>query len=150
VLMQCYDCKKVKPKKATSPRGKPLCAACNQKRRIAREPNFRLSRVLATHNSRSSTGRVELSDIYELQIKQVFKCAYCSEQIHYKFTLDHLVPTVAGGKHVPENIVLCCNRCNTSKQHKPLLTWLKSEGKILTPFVKERLECQKTQIRQVT
>ena len=39
-------------------------------------------------------------------------CGYCGEKAS---TLDHVVPRSRGGRHVWENIVACCMRCNGHK-----------------------------------
>ena len=36
-------------------------------------------------------------------------------QPHCKRSRDHLIPKVRGGKSVPENIVISCERCNQDK-----------------------------------
>lgn len=48
-------------------------------------------------------------------------CAYCGSDgpLH----LDHVEPLARGGMHTPENLVPACQRCNLSKQAKPVETW---------------------------
>ena len=50
-------------------------------------------------------------------------CAYCGvlpEIVH----IDHVVSVSRGGSNLPENLVLACNSCNTSKNHDSLDGWL--------------------------
>jgi len=88
-----------------------------------------------------------VSDVYAMLEQQVFRCAFCSGQLHKGFTLDHLMPTIAGGRHEPANVVLVCGVCNASKQHKPLLEWLNSKGYALKAYVKEKYEWQRTKAK---
>lgn len=48
-------------------------------------------------------------------------CAYCGSDgpLH----LDHVEPLARGGLHTPDNLVPACQRCNLSKQAKPVETW---------------------------
>lgn len=60
-------------------------------------------------------------------------CAYCGVEMDFnvrgrispprKATIDHIVPIARGGGHVPENVTLCCSRCNSSKGSKTLEEW---------------------------
>lgn len=51
-----------------------------------------------------------------LDIKAVFQnqCAYC-RQTFQRLEMDHLIPLSRGGRHIAENIVPACRRCNASK-----------------------------------
>jgi hypothetical protein len=39
-------------------------------------------------------------------------CAYCASPISGPITEDHILPRWRGGKDDPDNIRLCCRRCN--------------------------------------
>ena len=56
-------------------------------------------------------------------ITQLFfgKCVYCLERDGT--TQDHVIPVSKGGKHVVENVLPACTRCNSSKNNKPLDEW---------------------------
>ncbi|UCH78800.1 MAG: HNH endonuclease [Candidatus Coatesbacteria bacterium] len=43
-----------------------------------------------------------------------FRCQYCGRS-GPDLTLDHIVPLALGGKHLWENVVACCQRCNNLK-----------------------------------
>ncbi len=52
------------------------------------------------------------------------KCAYCEQQMnsHYSNngldpTMDHIVPKSLGGRYHISNILLACQKCNTTKQN---------------------------------
>lgn len=49
------------------------------------------------------------------------ECQYCYRQVSYSsFTLDHVVPKMAGGKTTWENVVTSCYSCNQKKSNKSL------------------------------
>lgn len=52
-------------------------------------------------------------------------CAYCGGDgpLH----LDHVQPLSRGGLHTPGNLVPACQRCNISKQAKPVEAWYLSQ-----------------------
>ena len=52
-------------------------------------------------------------------------CAYCGSDglLH----LDHVEPLARGGLHTPDNLVPACQRCNLSKNAKPVEAWYLSQ-----------------------
>ncbi len=58
----------------------------------------------------------------EQQKRQGFRCYYCFS-MPMEFEMDHVIPISRGGKHVCENIVAACVRCNRSKHNKLLSEW---------------------------
>jgi len=63
--------------------------------------------------------------------------------VHFTLSLDHVVPESAGGTSEPENIVLACKPCNSSKRDKHLHDWLTTDSRqahdILTEPVGETM-----------
>lgn len=60
------------------------------------------------------------------------KCPYCLEplysgHIRNKIHLDHFIPIVKGGQHVPWNILPVCQNCNSKKHAKKPRLFLSSE-----------------------
>lgn len=51
-----------------------------------------------------------------------YLCVYCNKK--KRLTADHIIPIDSGGSSDIENIVPACHSCNSSKQAKPLITWL--------------------------
>lgn len=44
-------------------------------------------------------------------------CAYCGRRIDLpKRTIDHVIPLSRGGAHHPDNLVMACGPCNSSKR----------------------------------
>lgn len=49
-----------------------------------------------------------------------FVCRYCGAALSWEtHTIDHIVPASKGGDEHPNNLVMCCERCN--KKAKNLL-----------------------------
>ena len=51
------------------------------------------------------------------------RCVYCGEDQKDGGTLDHLVPTFAGGVTIKQNHVLACLPCNVRKGQRDVLTF---------------------------
>lgn len=47
------------------------------------------------------------------------QCGYCLRRLNLQdSTIDHIIPRSRGGKHIWENLILCCKKCNTKKGNK--------------------------------
>lgn len=46
------------------------------------------------------------------------KCIYCGEE--QKLTVEHILPCSCGGEDTPDNVVMVCGSCNSSKGGKRL------------------------------
>lgn len=88
-------------------------------------------------------------------IRDRFTCQYCAKSLpKQKLNIDHVVPRMAGGKTVWENVVTSCHPCNRKKggrtplqagmallstPHRPsvspLLTVLKNVNVVWQPFL---------------
>ena len=65
------------------------------------------------------------------QLKQRFElfgnqCVYCLSRD--RITVDHFIPLSLGGADILRNLVPACRSCNSSKQDKEPLQWMKSKG----------------------
>jgi hypothetical protein len=47
-----------------------------------------------------------------------WKCVYCESKKN--LTIDHVIPKCKGGKNTWNNLVTCCNSCNSKKNDKSL------------------------------
>lgn len=54
---------------------------------------------------------------------QCGRCWHCSESVGTKYHIDHLRPLARGGSNYPENIVISCPSCNSSKGDKLIGEW---------------------------
>jgi hypothetical protein len=46
-------------------------------------------------------------------------CQYCGiSDADIKYIIEHIVPAAIGGKAIPENLVVSCHKCNTTKRRK--------------------------------
>ena len=54
----------------------------------------------------------------EQQERQNGKCYYCG--VKAKLTLEHLIAVKNDGTNAPDNLVLACQSCNSSKGDRPI------------------------------
>jgi 5-methylcytosine-specific restriction endonuclease McrA len=51
-------------------------------------------------------------------------CRWCCDRLTDKnFSIDHIIPLVRGGKHIPDNLAAACISCNLSKNRKLIGEW---------------------------
>lgn len=90
-----------------------------------------------------------LRDVKRVLLAQAAECYYCGWPLSIdNATIDHVVPTSAGGGDEPANLVLACRRCNLRKSAFPVWALAVSRhrgaGMVLvmrTPGIRERLRC---------
>jgi len=65
--------------------------------------------------------RVERFNIF---LRDGFRCHYCGAAPHKSpdviLNIDHIIPQVAGGLDLPNNLITACEQCNSEKAHKIL------------------------------
>ena len=49
------------------------------------------------------------------------QCIYCGEE--KELTVEHILPRHCGGEDIPDNVVMVCKSCNSSKGKKRLYEW---------------------------
>ncbi len=62
-------------------------------------------------------------------------CIYCGAKRDLSY--DHLIPLSRGGPDTPDNLVLACKSCNSSKGAHGLYEWFGLEGRDALPRVAE-------------
>lgn len=56
------------------------------------------------------------------------QCAYCGKPIEGRnINQEHVIPRIAGGCYVPENIIPACTSCNSSKSKFDFLEWYRKQ-----------------------
>lgn len=81
----------------------------------------------ATRNRRARAFKAEgihtADDVRRQHKAQRGKCYYCGVKVGKMYHVDHVIPLSRGGSNGPENIVIACQFCNTSKQSKMPHEW---------------------------
>lgn len=62
-------------------------------------------------------------------------CTYCGSR--EKLTLEHILPRSRGGPDIPDNAVMICSSCNSSKGAKRLYEWQGMNSKDEIPRIVE-------------
>lgn len=58
-------------------------------------------------------------------------CYYCRRYLADGWTMDHMTPLARGGTNAPDNLTICCLKCNQTKQSKTVpefLEWARNVG----------------------
>ena len=62
-------------------------------------------------------------------------CGYCGAK--KELTLEHILPRLGGGPDSPDNAVLVCGECNSSKGDRRLYEWFGLEDRYGVPRIAE-------------
>jgi hypothetical protein len=76
------------------------------------------------------SGKITMSDTireWEREHDLPDACVYCGTADD--LTTDHLIPRSRGGTSSPDNLVLSCKSCNSSRRDKGIFQWLGPKGK---------------------
>ena len=71
------------------------------------------------------------------KLKSRNTCAYCGAT-DISLTLDHLFAKARHGHDSADNLVYCCQSCNSSKRDTDYFQWVKRTGRQINPDVAER------------
>jgi 5-methylcytosine-specific restriction endonuclease McrA len=78
----------------------------------------RARRLLHDHRSRAKRDGAAL-DYGPPEIRRLIAantlCAYCRQPLAWDRSLDHKTPIGRGGRHVLDNLAVCCRHCNSLK-----------------------------------
>jgi len=75
-------------------------------------------------------GTYTADDIKRQYKAQKGKCYYCSCKVGDNYHVDHIIPLSRGGSNWPDNLVIACPSCNTSKRDKMPYEWARG-GRLL-------------------
>ncbi|SRR5258708_7584379 len=78
---------------------------------------------------RQAQGSHTAQDVQKQYERQKGKCYYCKRKLA-TYHVDHVIPLSRGGSNGPENLVIACPSCNSSKHNKLLHEWPKG-GRLL-------------------
>jgi len=122
----CGICGKLTNLAISSP---PICYECytleyNQKpETVARKAVF-----LARRRTIESESNFTSKDWLNLMQLWNWKCAYCGIKLgRGNRSTDHIIPISRGGENKQDNIVPCCQSCNSRKNDRLLSEWLKPD-----------------------
>jgi len=94
-----------------------------EKSRKARERNPERDRARVIERAaRIAEGSVSAAELRAIYERAGGKCAYCGEVVACRISgkrlrgFDHIVPFAKGGKHVADNLAVCCRQCNSKKR----------------------------------
>lgn len=103
----------------------------------------------AQRKRHKSKGFYDLTEDDWIAAKKYFnnECAYCGAKT--KLTKDHFIPLIKGGKFRMDNIVPCCQKCNSSKKDLDFKEWYRNSGffdEIKAQKVYKYLELMKSEV----
>jgi len=81
--------------------------------------------MIMTKCKRLESGEIHWSSSVREWLKEKEErdtCIYCGEK--KDLTVEHILPRSCGGEDIPDNVVMVCKSCNSSKGGKRLYEWL--------------------------
>lgn len=84
-------------------------------------------------------GSLSMRSIYDDEREKLVGlrcCEYCAKTT--ALTIDHLFSRKRGGTDSPQNLVVACAPCNSSKGDRDMLAWLSSSGRFPTVLLLRR------------
>jgi 5-methylcytosine-specific restriction endonuclease McrA len=132
-LARCWDCHRAKNREAqrrfrenNGDRAREIGRNTYARNREKRKAAVRAYRVAnpekraAMHRlyrarKRSAPGKHAAEDVAAQHKRQKGRCYWCGKRVGRKYHVDHVIPLIHGGSNGPENLVIACEHCNTSK-----------------------------------
>ena len=94
-----------------------------------------------TRRYRSRKRELFVEDIKEKELidRDGTLCSYCRKELEFgtktAVHVDHVIPLSLGGIHDPNNLVLACRSCNTSKRDENPKDWVRDRNYSPSKFV---------------
>ncbi len=85
-------------------------------------------RIVDTGQKKRHGGETELTEQEWFFAQKYFngKCAYCGEDTSHP-TKDHIKPLISGGTLRMDNVLPCCQKCNSSKKDNEMISWFEAQ-----------------------
>jgi hypothetical protein len=84
------------------------------------------------------SGEIEWSGAireYILERETLNQCIYCGSAENLSY--DHLIPRSRGGPDIPDNVVMACRSCNSSKGAQGVYEWFRLDRRYELPRIVE-------------
>lgn len=79
---------------------------------------------------KNAEGKHTKDDIIAQYKRQNGHCYWCGKKVGDLYHVDHVIPVSRGGSNNPDNLVIACPVCNTSRKNKLPHEWAKG-GKLI-------------------
>lgn len=97
------------------------------KQRYHNDPKHLIKQQAKNANHRAkrygAMGKCTAEIIQSQYSSQRGRCWWCSKDLNNTFDVDHRIPFSKGGTNLPENIVVTCEFCNSSKNNRLSMEW---------------------------
>lgn len=77
---------------------------------------------------KNADGHFTKQDIKNIYEEQQGRCAYCGITLHDVYEIDHVIPLSREGSNWPDNLMVACPSCNSSKGNYLLEEWQERRG----------------------
>lgn len=81
-------------------------------------PRQRANRAAYKARRKGAEGTFTAEDVNAQMRLQAGCCFWCHKNLATTFHIDHLIPLKQGGSNWPDNLVMACVPCNTSRKAK--------------------------------
>jgi len=120
----------------------------SEKRKQVMEKYNQSEKGIVTRATIRHKRRTKIKDLSKKIIREIYEqsdgtCYYCGIIVTtnnypsstYR-TIEHIIPIVKGGTNDRENLVICCCKCNCSKNNKDMMEFLNTLYKITVKFTR--------------
>lgn len=106
--------------------GRRYDAAHPERRNAWRQANpdhVRAANSRRRARKKAAEGCYTRQDVAAQYLRQQGTCYWCGKKVGRDYHVDHVIPLARGGSNGPENLVISCGPCNTSKGAKLPHEW---------------------------